>query len=118
MQIFSGKIIAGSKRASLLGFPTINIPHSDENVSGIYAGEAEIGGTKFKAAIFADSERKLLEAHLLDFSGEIRGTAATFTLLKKLRESESVADDETLKKMIAEDVERAREYFSAPRGDA
>lgn len=101
----------GAGRAARLGFPTINVPLSDEAVSGVYAAEAEIGGKRYRAAAFADPLRGTLEAHLLDFKGDLYGAEAVITLSLKLRDSMRFPDDAGLSQAIAEDTRRVREYF-------
>ncbi|MBX9765333.1 riboflavin kinase [Patescibacteria group bacterium] len=113
MQTHTGIIVEGSKRASALGFPTANM-HVAEPVSGIYAGIVSVDGTEYRAALFGDEKRKLLEAYMLDFTGDLYGKEATFTLLEKIRDHGDFTDDETLKKQIAEDVGNVRAYFTQP----
>lgn len=107
---YSGVIIAGSKKARDLGFPTANIPVA-ETVSGIYAGMVSIEGAEYVAALFGDEKRKLLEAYLIDFSGNLYGKQASFTLIKKIREHEDFTDNESLRTAITNDVKLVREYF-------
>ncbi len=108
---YRGIIIEGSKKASLLGFPTANILVS-EPITGIYAGAVSVEGNEYKAALFGDAKRELLEAYILDFSGDLYGKEAVFTLIKKIREHGVFGDDDALKKQIAEDVENVRAYFT------
>lgn len=111
MKIFHGTIVAGSKKARELGFPTANI-ETAEPVTGIYAGTVSVNGTEYRAALFGDAKRKLLEAYILDFSGDLYGNETTFTLLEKIRDHSEFFDDETLKKQIADDVGKVRAYFT------
>ncbi len=114
MSIFTGKVTEGSKRASVLGFPTVNIPLADESLSGIYAGKVRVEDNEYIAAIFADPKRKLLEAHLLDFSGDLYGKEISIELLEKIRENEMFLDDTPLQKAITKDIVRVRAYFKRP----
>lgn len=112
-KIFTGVIVEGSKKASLLGFPTANI-EIDTPITGIYAGTVTVKGTEYRAALFGDAKRKLLEAYILDFSGDLYGQEATFSLLEKMRDHGDFTDDAALKAQIAADVEKVRAYFNAP----
>lgn len=107
MAIYTGVVTEGSKRARALGFPTINIAHSDGEVSGIYAGRATVDGATYVAAIYADPVRGVLEAHLVGFSGTAVGEVS-IELVQKLRESRVFESDEALKRAIADDIEQAR----------
>lgn len=109
MSIYTGTVTAGSRKASALGFPTINIPLSDATLSGIYAGKVTLHGKPYIAAIYADQRRKILEAHLIDFfkGGAITGEIV-IELGRKIREDRMFDDDEALKLAIADDVEQVR----------
>lgn len=111
---YSGTVISGSRRASALGFPTANITVND-TVSGIYAGIVSVKGREYPAALFGDSSRGVLEAYILDFSDDIYGEEALYTLHKKIREHASFQNDEALKLQIADDVMKVREYFSSTK---
>lgn len=100
----------GGERARALGYPTVNIP-INEHLSGVFVARVHAGGALYEAAAFADSARKLLEAHLLDYSGELYGEEVLIELLHKIRESEKFDDDELLKAKIAADVESVRAYL-------
>ncbi len=111
MEIFSGIVSAGSKRAAALGYPTVNIPLEDTKVSGVYAAMVKIGEEEYEATAFADSRRRVLEAHIIDFSEDVYGWNVKISLLKKIRESKRFTDDEKLKKAIQNDVAAVRAYF-------
>ena len=72
-QAFTGVVQEGEKRGARLGFPTANIALPDADISGIYAARVVADGRTHPAAVYADRRRKLLEAHLLDFSGNLYG---------------------------------------------
>lgn len=103
----------GSGAAARLGFPTANIALDDDSVSGIYAARvtAKEGEAPYDAAAYADQRRNVLEAHLLDFNGDLGGASITIELVEKLRESARFDDERALRDAIAADVEAARAFF-------
>ncbi|PIR82777.1 FMN adenylyltransferase [Candidatus Kaiserbacteria bacterium CG10_big_fil_rev_8_21_14_0_10_59_10] len=108
MKVFSGVAQRGEGRAGSLGFPTANIPLGESVLSGVYAGRVEVKGKRYDAAIFADQNRGILEAYLLDFWGELYGQEMTIELGEKLRDAKSFANDDELRAAITADVERVR----------
>lgn len=112
MTLFKGTVERGSQRAEKLGFPTINILLSDPGTTGVFAARVLLNGKEYQAAVFADPARQVLEAHLLDFTGETYGDEARIELVEKLRETGSFDDDALLRVAIVEDVRWVREYFA------
>ena len=111
MHMVTGVVQEGHRRGAALGFPTANIALEDKALSGIYTANVHVGDHTYDAAVYADQARGLLEAHLLDFSGELYGTAITVELLEKIRDSRNFEDDIALRAAIADDIARTREYF-------
>ena len=107
MNNYSGIVQKGTKRAEALGFPTVNIPLDDKNVSGVYVAQVFFDGEKYPAAAFADEKRKILEAHIVDVDLALYGKSITIELLKKIRDSRSFENDEELRGAIAADSEAA-----------
>ncbi len=112
MQTFSGVVIRGSQRAARLGFPTINIVCDSKDISGIYAARAVVNGVSHIAAAFYVPERPVLEAHLIDGTGDLYGMSADITLYKKIRDNKPYESDESLRTLIASDVAAVRAYFA------
>lgn len=108
-----GRVERGAELARVLGFPTANIPLNDPSVSGTYAGLVRIDEQdgEHEAAVYADTKRLLLEAHLFDFQGDLYGREITVVLCVKIAESEHIADPEGLRSHITQIVEQVREYF-------
>ncbi|MCB1556269.1 MAG: bifunctional riboflavin kinase/FAD synthetase [Alphaproteobacteria bacterium] len=90
-----GAVIHGDKRGRELGYPTANIPLGEtlHPSYGVYAAQAWIPGEKqWRSAavnigirpMFALSEG-LMEAHILDFSGDLYGQTLRVRPLKRLR---------------------------------
>lgn len=109
---YIGIVQKGHQLGDELGFPTINIPLADVQVSGVYAAKVKVGEEEYEAVAFADQVRHLLEAHLLDFSADLYGWNVKIELLKKIRDRKKFSDSVALKKAIAHDIQAVREYFS------
>lgn len=113
----SGTIVHGEERGRALGYPTINVTPPDDKLlprDGIYATWAIIGNERFRAAsslgvrpTFGGGPRKL-EAHLLDFSGDLYGQRATIVFVERLRDEVKFESADDLARQIALDVERSR----------
>lgn len=109
----SGIVMEGKRRGSALGYPTANIAYTDTEVSGIYAAHVTHDGKTYSAAVFADPSRRILEAHLLDFFGDLYGKEIHIDVKKKIRDTEKFTSDESLKAAIAEDILSVRQSLSS-----
>lgn len=117
----SGRVVHGDKKGRELGFPTANIQlrHNRPPLFGIYAvevhgagpgplpGAASLGVRPTVRAGGAPT----LEVHILDFAGELYERHLRLDFLAKLRDEERYPDLEALRRQIARDVERARDFF-------
>ena len=103
----------GERRGTALGFPTANVAVPYMELSGIYAARVLIEGREYEAGAFADRERNILEAHILDFSGDLYGKEITIELCKKIRDNMQFSDDTALRAAIADDVASVRTHFSS-----
>jgi riboflavin kinase/FMN adenylyltransferase len=81
---------------------------------GVYAGRVEIGGRDYAAAVhigpnptFEEGESKI-EVHVLDFSGDLYGSALSVTFFERLRGLEKFPDKDALVAQIGRDVKNAR----------
>jgi riboflavin kinase / FMN adenylyltransferase len=116
-----GRVVHGAKRGRALGFPTINLALPPERLlprDGIYAMWAEMGEGRFKAAAslgvrptFGGGDR-VLEAFLLDFSGELYGEEVEVSFIKRLRDEMAFASPAELSAQIARDVEETERALS------
>ena len=117
--ILSGKTLKGSGIGKTLGFPTVNIPYSG-GISGVFVGLMEMDGKKYRAAVNVGGRptvdnKKLCEAYLLAFSGDVKvGSLVKIELLKKIREVKKFENLEELKTAIAADVEFAKNCYNWP----
>ena len=112
--IYSGIVQRGGEYGRRLGFPTANIPLEDASVSGIFAAAVRVGEETYNAAAYADQRNKVLEAHLLDFEGDLYGKELGIELLGKIREDRRFESEEEAKETIAADIAAVRKYFNPP----
>ena len=91
-----GKVVHGAARGRDLGFPTANLLYNRQMFpsDGIYAAWVYLEEAKTwnMAAVssgirpFFKGKRRVLEAYLLDFSGDLYGKRLRIFFIKKIRE--------------------------------
>ncbi|MGB9906071.1 MAG: bifunctional riboflavin kinase/FAD synthetase [Candidatus Saccharicenans sp.] len=116
----SGRIIRGRGFGRSLGFPTINLETANEILpAGVFLALVLIHNKTYPAVANIGFRptfgggRPSVEAHLLDFSGQLYGRRVSLRLLRKLRSERKFPSPEALRKQIGRDVARARKYFRA-----
>jgi riboflavin kinase/FMN adenylyltransferase len=118
-----GRVTEGRRIGRTLGFPTLNIRMDDNMVvpaHGVYVTECVAAGEK-RAAVTNVGVRptvegngaKLVETHLLDYSGDLYGEAVCVVFLKKLREERRFESLEQLMRQIETDCREARLYHGS-----
>jgi len=117
-----GTVIKGDQLGHKLGFPTANLEVSGLVVppNGVYAVHAQEGGRTHRAVlnigvrptIQRHAPELRVEAHLLDFNGELYGKELEVSFVEKLREEQKFASIEALKAQIKVDIERAVRLFA------
>ena len=122
-----GTVVEGDRRGRELGFPTANVAVPEETclpAAGIYAGTfTGADGVTRPAAIslghrptfYTDQAYLLLEAYLLDFSGDLYGQAASVGFVERIRAEQRFDSVEALVAAMQRDVEAARRLLE-PRG--
>ncbi len=108
-----GTVVAGDARGGTLGFPTANLRVDQALLVprfGIYAGAAL--GHRAAVSIgvnphYGGSERRV-EAHLLDFDGDLYGRRLVLELWQRLRDEAAFGSEQELVEQIARDVAAAR----------
>ena len=115
-----GRVERGDARGRGLGFPTANVAVPTEILlpaEGIYAGWYERpGGQAHPAAIsvgrrptfYDEATAAVLEAHLLDFEGDLYEERAKVRFVRRLRDEERFDSVDGLTAQMARDVEAAR----------
>lgn len=111
-----GEVVHGAGRGRTLGFPTANV-RMDLRLPlapGVYACRARVGPAEYRAVVnagvrptFGETELAV-EAHLLDFSGDLYGQRIHLTFRRRLREERRFPSVEALREQIAADVAAAR----------
>jgi riboflavin kinase/FMN adenylyltransferase len=121
-----GVVRRGDGRGRLLGFPTANVAVPDEiclPADGIYAGWYErADGTVHQSAIslgrrptfYRDAEASLLEAHLLDFEGDLYDEGVRVRFAHRLRGERRFDSVDALVDQMRADVAATRAVLSAP----
>ena len=115
-----GTVVEGDRRGRELGFPTANVAVPEEIClpsAGIYAGTfSGTDGVERPAALslgrrptfYADQPYLLLEAYLLDFSGDLYGQQASVGFVDRIRSEERFDSVDALVAAIRRDIEAVR----------
>ena len=118
-----GVVQQGDERGRTIGFPTANIPVSKQMAwpsDGVYAGwYTRPSGERHPCAInigrrptfYEHAQQSLLEAHLLDFDGDLYGEEARVSFTEFLRSEHSFDGIDALAAQLKKDVEHAREIL-------
>lgn len=119
----TSKVVRGNKLGSDLGFPTANVlpPMGVALPSkGAYAAIVKIpeSGEKVPAMVNIGTrptvmrgDDMVMEAHLIDWKGDLYDKEITVRFLKKLRDERKFESIEALRKQLAEDQERVKELM-------
>jgi riboflavin kinase / FMN adenylyltransferase len=119
-----GRIIEGRRVGRELSFPTANLipENSVLPADGVYVTLALIDG-RWRRSVsnvgvrptLTSAGERLIECHLLDFSGDLYGKSMRLRFLHRLRDEKKFASINELKAQIAYDSQRARHYFEHSR---
>ncbi len=110
------KVVRGSGRGSSLGYPTANLGPS-ENLclkEGVYAVRVNgqfLGVANYGFRPTFDGKTKVLEVHILDFEGNLRGERLKVEFLGFLREEKKFSSKDELIKQIERDIAIVKEKF-------
>ncbi len=117
--VLRGEVVVGDRRGRTIGFPTANVlpdPRALVPVRGVYAGFVEIVGegvrygacTNVGVAPTFDRQESRVEAHLLDYEGDLYGRTVDVGFVESLRGEKRFSGLEELKVQISRDVAEAR----------
>lgn len=119
--LISGTVVRGRQLGRTLGFPTANVPFAPGVLvppNGAYAARAEAEGRTYLAVVnigvhptVGNLDAPLLEASLLDFSGELYGKTLRVWLYRRLRAERKYDSPEALRRQIAADARTTENFF-------
>lgn len=111
-----GEVVRGAGRGRTLGFPTANVK-TERPLGlpvGVYVCRLLVGARQHQAVVnvgyrptFGETDLSV-EAHVLDFAGDLYDQKVTLTFLRRLREERKFPSVDALKEQIAIDVAAAR----------
>ena len=116
-----GTVIKGDGKGRDIGFATANIDTGGRVLppNGVYAVHAQLGQATHRAVLnigvrptLAKPEPSLqVEAHLLDYDGELYGKQLRVEFVDRLREEKRFDSVKELTAQISRDIERAQTLF-------
>jgi riboflavin kinase / FMN adenylyltransferase len=117
----AGRVVRGDRLGHQLGFPTANLDVAGLVLppTGVYTARVGVRGTIHRAVVnigYRPTLRRTdpqlrVEAHLLDFQGEICGETMEISFIDHLRDEMKFASLEDLKVQIVRDVDAAKTRF-------
>lgn len=118
----TGWVTVGAGRGKELGFPTANLEVAEKRVipaDGVYAVRIQWGAENHPAVAnvgtrptFGEGKR-LVEAHILDFEGDLYGEELRLEFIERLRPERRFASVEELVSQMHLDVSQARKILMA-----
>ena len=113
----TGTVFEDRKVGKKLGFPTMNIKIEKDKhrlKDGVYAGKVCIDGVEYSAIInygarpTFDLSEKLIEAHAIDFSGDLYGKTVTIKFTAFMRDIKKFTDTEELSSQLQSDLDAVK----------
>lgn len=121
--LVSGVVMKGDQRGRTIGFPTANVDVQPElalPADGVYAAWYLLpDGSRHRAAVnvgkrptfYVDADRSLVEAHLIDFHGDLYGQIGRVEFVKMIRTEQRFDGIESLKAQLTADIESAADIL-------
>lgn len=125
--ILDGVVVEGEHRGKQLGFPTANIGVEGlfhVPAKGVYAARASVGERLYHSVVNIGSKPTFheeypisIEAHLMEFDGDIYGQAISLSFLAKLRDEKRFESLQDLVSQIGRDRDQALEISRSHAAD-
>jgi len=120
--VLSGLVTKGEARGRQMGFPTANLDVEQELLPpyGVYACWAEVQGKRHPAVVNIGMRPTFgalsptVEAHLLDFSGDLYDQSLTLFFVERLREERQFPNINALIDQIKTDILKAKGVLQSP----
>ncbi len=112
-----GRVVAGDRVGRQLGFPTANLDATNLILppNGVYSAVTKLNGQRYRVALnigsrptVATQPQLRVEAHLLDFDGNLYGLELELELGAKLRDETRFSSAAALREQIERDVAAVR----------
>jgi riboflavin kinase / FMN adenylyltransferase len=112
-----GRVVRGDGRGRTIGVPTANLEAVNEirPRAGVYAARVRTPEGVVRSAVVNigrrptyDQDTFTIEAHLLDFAGDLYGAHLRVAFVERLRDERKFPDSEALVAQIRDDIARAR----------
>lgn len=113
----SGQILSGYQNGRKMGLPTANVEYDPLRAipkPGVYSGCCEIDGQKYTSVINVgdnptfNGKKITIEAHILDFSGDIYGKTAQVEFESRIRDEIKFSSPTELTAQIKKDIDFCR----------
>lgn len=113
-----GTVVKGYQRGRSIGVPTANLDVREQLIpaDGVYAAQCNLGGKNYAVALsigtlptFGADQNRQVEAHLIDFSGDLYGQTIEVEVIDWIRDQRKFDGIDALKRGIARDVEHILE---------
>jgi riboflavin kinase/FMN adenylyltransferase len=114
-----GEVVDGDRRGRELGMPTANLVPDDRVVipgHGVYAASVDGRAAAVNVGVrptFETGRGVLIEAHLIDFEGDLYGQTIRIAFLERLRGERRFASIDAPVEQMRADVEQARRACAA-----
>ena len=115
----SGRIVTGDRLGRTMGFPTANLDATGLCLppNGVYAGLTRVQDRRYRVALNLGQRPTLaspapvlrVEAHLLDFQGDLYGQDLEIEVGERLRDEKKFASLTELGEQIARDLQAVRQ---------
>jgi riboflavin kinase / FMN adenylyltransferase len=111
--LFEGEVVEGDRRGRTLGMPTANIVPDDAYVHpghGVYAAWANGQAAAVNVGVrptFDTGRGLLVEAHLIDFEGDLYGQTLRIAFVERMRGEKRFDSVDELVEQMNRDVEQA-----------
>lgn len=116
---FQGRVERGEGMATKLGCPTANIAIEQGVIIpglGVYLAVAVLDGVRYPSIACINDGRTgnhlKMEVHLMGVNKVLDGKRMRVSLLQKTRALVPFEDNESMARLIAKDLEQAREWFA------